>query len=66
MECLIGLVIFAIVALIVLLIIEKVVTTFIEIPPPVGMLIRLLVGLIVLLRALSCLGGIEGIGRMWH
>lgn len=56
LECLIYLIIWVIVALIVLYVIEMVLKPFIALPPPIMMLIRLLIGLLVLLACLDCLG----------
>ena len=53
--CLISLIIVAIIALIVIYVIEAVVGAFLALPPPILMLIRLLIGLLVLLYALGCL-----------
>ena len=53
--CLISLIIVVIIALIVVYVIEAVVGTLISFPPPIFMLIRLLIGLLVLLYALGCL-----------
>lgn len=58
-ECLIGLIIYAIIAVIVVYVFEAIVAAIWTPPPPVFMLIRLLVGLIVLLRGLKCLGGLD-------
>ena len=55
-SCLIGLVVMVIIALIVLAIIETAVQPLLTLPPQVWTLIRLLVGLIILLYALGCLG----------
>lgn len=64
--CLISLVLAAIIALIVLFIIEAVLVAFIPLPSNVTYLIRLLVGLLVLLYALSCLLGNGGLHPyMW-
>lgn len=54
--CFIGLIIWVIIALIVLYILEAVLAPLITLPPPVMMLIRLLIGLLVLLYFLQCLG----------
>ncbi|CAN5814026.1 hypothetical protein BH20PSE1_BH20PSE1_01030 [soil metagenome] len=56
LDCLVYLLIWVIVALIVIYIIEAVVGQFLTLPPPIMMLIRLLVGLLVLIAALNCLG----------
>jgi hypothetical protein len=53
--CLISLIIVVIVALIVVYVLEQVVGAFLALPPPIWMLIRLLIGLLVLLYALGCL-----------
>jgi hypothetical protein len=60
LECLVGLIFAVIVALIVLFVIEKALAPFIALPPPIMMLIRLLVGLLILIYALQCLGIIGG------
>jgi hypothetical protein len=49
-----------IVAVIVLWIAESAVSAITPLPPPVWMLVRLLVGLLVLLYALNCLGILSG------
>ena len=54
--CLISLIIVVIVAVILLYVFEAIVGVFLALPPPVYMLIRLLIGLLVLLYALQCLG----------
>lgn len=56
LSCLVYLIIWVIVALIVIYIIEAVVGQFLTLPPPIMMLIRLLIGLLVLIAALNCLG----------
>jgi hypothetical protein len=53
--CLISLIIVVIVAVIVIYVLEQVVGAFLALPPPVWMLVRLLIGLLVLLYALGCL-----------
>ena len=60
LECLVGLIIAVIVALIVLWVIETVLAPFITLPPPILMLIRLLIGLLVLIYALQCIGVLGG------
>lgn len=55
--CFISLIIVVIVAVIVIYVFEAIVAVFLPLPPPVGKLIRLLVGLLVLLYALQCLFG---------
>lgn len=65
-SCLISLLIVVIIAVIVLYVVETAVGALLSLPPPIWMLIRLLVGLLVLLYALNCLG-IVGDGRpMFH
>jgi hypothetical protein len=56
MACLIGVIIYAIISLIILMILEFVFAQFFPLPSKVIMLIRLLVGLLLLLYALSCFG----------
>ena len=57
LACLIYLIIWIIVALIVLFVLEKILAMFIpDMDARVVMLIRLLVGLLVLLYALDCIG----------
>lgn len=56
LECLVVLIVWVIVALIVLYVIETVLRPFIALPPQILMLIRLLVGLLVLIAALDCIG----------
>lgn len=55
--CFISLIIVVIVAVIVVYVFEMIVGIFLPLPPPVGKLIRLLVGLLVLLYAVQCLFG---------
>lgn len=62
--CLIGLIIVVIVAVIVVYIIETAVGSLISLPPPVWVLVRLLIGLLVLLYALNCLGA-AGVFTGW-
>ena len=57
LECLIWLIVAVIIAVIVLLILETAIGALIQLPPPVFVLLRLLVGLLVLLYALDCLFG---------
>jgi hypothetical protein len=54
--CLISLIIAVIVALIVLYVLESVMAPFMALPPPIITLLRLLIGLLVLLYFLSCIG----------
>lgn len=56
LHCLVYLIVWIIVALIVLFVIETLVKQFIALPPPIIMLIRLLIGLLVLIAALNCIG----------
>lgn len=56
LPCLVYLLVWVIVALIVLYVIETIVKMFFPLPPNIIMLIRLLVGLLVLIAALDCLG----------
>ena len=66
--CLIGLIIMVIIAVIVLYVLEAVMAPFFTLPPPVYMLIRLLIGLLVLLYFLQCIGflGLSGGPFPWH
>ena len=50
----------AIVAVVVLYVAEMAVNALVPLPPPVWVLIRLAVGLVILLQALQCLGLITG------
>jgi hypothetical protein len=56
LECLVYLIVWVIVALIVLYVLETLVAMFLPMPPNILTLIRLLVGLLVLIAALECLG----------
>ena len=56
LSCLISLIIYAIIALIILIIIETILAQFFPLPPKILLLIRVLVGLLLLIQALSCLG----------
>lgn len=56
LECLVYLIVWVIVALIVLYVIELLVGQFLPLPPQIMMLIRVLLGLIVLIACLECLG----------
>jgi hypothetical protein len=60
MQCLIGVIIYAIVSLIILFILEYIFAQFFPLPPKVIALIRLLIGLLILLYALSCFGILDG------
>jgi hypothetical protein len=63
-SCLISLIVIVIVALIIIYALEAIVGTLLPLPPPIFMLIRLLVGLLVLLYALDCLlasGALRGL-----
>jgi hypothetical protein len=63
--CLISLIIVVIVAVIVIYVLEQVIGAFLALPPPVWMLVRLPIGLLVLLYALNCLsasGVLQGFG----
>jgi hypothetical protein len=62
--CLISLLIVVILALIFVFAIEQIVGVFLQMPAQVWMLIRLLVGLLVLLYALNCLGFVDGGGYL--
>ena len=66
LECLVGLIIAVIIALIVIYVIETVLAPFITLPPPILTLIRLLIGLLVLIYALQCLGILSGHGFTFH
>lgn len=59
-ECLISLIIYVIIAVIAVYVFEAIVAAIWTPPPPVFMLVRLLVGLIVLLHGLRCLAGFTG------
>ena len=64
--CLIYLIIMVIIAVIVLYVLEVALSPFVSLPPPVYMLIRLLVGLLVLLYFLQCIGWGAGLsGHMF-
>lgn len=54
--CLINLIILVIIAVIVLYVLEVALQPFLALPPPVYTLIRLLIGLLLLLWVLNCLG----------
>jgi hypothetical protein len=58
--CLIPLIIWVIVAVIVLYSLEVALAFFLTLPPPVYMLLRLLIGLLVLLEFLACTGLLNG------
>lgn len=64
-DCLIGLVGFAIIALIVVAILEYVIARFIPPYNEIAWLVRLLIGLLLLLYALNCLLGL-GYGPTFH
>jgi hypothetical protein len=67
LECLVMLIVWVIVALIVIFVIETLVAQFFPIPPQILMLIRLLVGLLVLIAALDCIGFVSlGWSARWH
>jgi hypothetical protein len=66
LECLVGLIIAVIIALIILYVLETVLAPFITLPPPIMMLIRLLMGLLVLIYALQCIGVLGGHGFAFH
>jgi hypothetical protein len=61
LSCLIYLVILVILCVIVLYVLEVALAPFISLPSPVYMLIRLLVGLLVLLYFLECIGWGQGL-----
>jgi len=63
--CLIGFLIAVLIAVILVYVLEAAVTAFIALPPQVFLLIRLIVGLIVLLYGLQCLGLMAGTGFAW-
>ena len=54
--CLINLIILVIIAVIILYILEVALAPFMSLPPPVYTLIRLLIGLLILLQFLNCIG----------
>ena len=56
LPCLIQLVIVVIVAVIILYVLEVALSPFIPLPQPVYVLLRLLIGLLVLLFFLDCIG----------
>lgn len=60
LECLLMLIVYVIVAVIVFYIVQQLVTVFWTPPPPVMQLIGLLLGLLVLIGALNCLGIFDG------
>jgi hypothetical protein len=60
LECLVFLIVWVIVALIVVYAVELLVGQFLPLPSPIIMLIRLLIGLLVLIAALKCLGLFSG------
>jgi type III secretory pathway component EscU len=66
LECLVSLIVVVIIALIFVYIIETVLAPFITLPPPIMTLIRLLIGLLVLIYALQCLGILGGHGFVFH
>lgn len=61
-ECLISLLIAVLIAIIVIYILEVALSPFLPLPAPAYTIIRLIVGLIILLYFLSCLGFIGGFG----
>ena len=61
LECLVSLLIWVILALVIIYVIETLVSQFLPLPPPIVMLIRLLIGLLVLIAALDCIGLLHGI-----
>jgi hypothetical protein len=63
LECLVMLIVWVIIAIIVLYILETVLAPFISLPPPVYMLIRLLIGLLVLIAFLNCCGFFGAVGH---
>ena len=60
LSCLIYLIIVVIVAIIILYVLEQVLAPFLSLPAPVYTLIRLLIGLLVLLYFLECIGWGQG------
>jgi ABC-type transport system involved in multi-copper enzyme maturation permease subunit len=58
--CLISVLVVALIAVVVLYVAESAVNAITTLPPPVWHLVRLIVGLIVLLYALQCLGILDG------
>lgn len=60
LECLVYVLLYVIIAAIAWYVIQEVVKVFWTPPPPVMHLIGLLLGLLVLLAALNCLGVIDG------
>jgi len=60
LSCLIGLIIVVIVAVIILYVAETALAAIFPLPPPIMTLIRLLVGLLVLLWFLQCIGILGG------
>ena len=65
--CFIWLIIYVIISIIVLYIVEVILQQFPILPPPVFVLIRLLVGLLIVLWLLSCLGVLVGTpGGHWR
>ena len=67
LDCFIWLIIYVIISIIVLYIVEVILQQFPILPPPVFVLIRLLVGLLIVLWLLSCLGVLVGTpGGHWR
>lgn len=62
LECLLMLIVYVIIAVIFWYVIQQLVTVFWTPPPPVMNLIGLLLGLLVLIAALNCLGILGGDG----
>ena len=58
--CLVTLIVWVIVAVIILYVLEQVLAPFFPLPPPVYMLIRLLIGLLILIEFLGCIGFLGG------
>jgi hypothetical protein len=56
LTCILSVAIFAIVCLIVLALCEYIVAMFLPLPAPIVSLFRLLVGVLILIRLLECLG----------
>lgn len=64
--CLLSLILWIIVALIVVFVLEKIISMFIsDLDPRILYLIRLLIGLYILILALSCVGVLSTDVRFW-
>jgi len=66
LECLVALIVYAIVAVIIVYVVEALLALFVPMPPKLFVLIRLLAAVLVLVALLHCLGLVSGFPGRWR